>query len=280
MRKKLKNNSDAMSFLDHLEELRWHIIRAVIGILVFAIAAFVYHEFVFDWIIMAPQTPEFFTNFQMCRFGKWIGIEALCINSEPLEIINIKLAGQFTTHISVSIIGGVIAAFPYIFWELWSFISPALHDNEKSHARGAVFYSSALFLTGVLFGYYVLTPLAVHFLGSYSVSDLVENKISLDSYIATVTSVTLACGVIFELPVVIFFFSKIGLVTPKLLKHYRRHAVVVVLIVSAIITPPDVFSHILVALPLMLLYETGIGISRRVQRKHEKVEQNTIKLIE
>jgi len=258
-----------MSFLEHLEELRWHLIRSIAAILILAIVAFIFNEIVFDVIILAPKNPDFYTNRMLCTLGHMVNVPALCINSHPFEIININMAGQFSTHIMVSVIAGIIVAFPYIFYEFWMFFKPALYEKEKSVARGAVFYSSTLFLLGVLFGYYVIVPLSVHFLGSYSVSPEVENQINLISYISTVSSVTLASGLIFELPVLVFFLTKVGLVTPEFLKRYRRHAIILILILAAIITPPDVFSQILVCFPLIFLYEIGINISRRVLRREE-----------
>lgn len=263
----MTNNENDMSFLQHLEVLRWHILRALLGILIFAIAAFVFHRIIFDVIILAPKTPDFFTNRYLCEFGNMVGVKALCINSVPFKIINIKMAGQFTTHIMVSMVVGLVVGFPYVFCEFWRFVKPALYANEKKNARGAVFFTSMLFLLGVLFGYYVIVPLSVHFLGSYNVSDSVENTINLGSYISTVTSVVLASGIIFELPIFILFLSKAGLVTPRFLKRYRRHSIIIILLLSAIITPPDIFSQILVSLPLVILYEAGIIISRRVERK-------------
>jgi len=265
-----KRDSKAeMSFLEHLEELRWHLIRSFAAILILAIVAFIFNEIVFDVIILAPKNPDFFTNRMLCALGHVVNVPALCINSRPFQIININMAGQFSTHIMVSVIAGIIAAFPYIFYEFWMFFKPALYEKEKSVARGAVFYSSTLFALGVLFGYYVIVPLSVHFLGSYSVSAEVENQINLISYISTVSSVTLASGLIFELPVLVFFLTKVGLVTPEFLKRYRRHAIILILVLAAIITPPDVFSQILVCFPLIFLYEIGINISRRVLRREE-----------
>ena len=180
------------------------------------------------------------------------------------------MAGQFATHITVSLVIGLIIGFPYLFFEFWRFVRPALYSNEKKHARGSIFYTSFLFALGVLFGYYLITPLSVHFLGSYNVSSQVLNQINLSSYISTVTSIVLASGVIFELPILIFFLSKIGLISPEFLKKYRKHAVVLMLVLSAIITPPDIFSQVLVCLPLLILYEVGIGISKRVQNQQAK----------
>lgn len=267
--KEQQQEDNQMSFLEHLEVLRWHLMRSVIAVLVFAVAAFIFYDFIFDYLILAPKNPDFFTNRMFARVAEFTGVEALKINTAPFQVININMAGQFATHISVSLVAGIIASFPYIFYEFWCFIKPALYSNEKKHARGSIFYTSFLFALGILFGYYLITPLSVHFLGSYSVSDQVMNQINLKSYISSITSIVLASGVIFELPVLIFFLSKIGLVTPDFLKKYRKHSVVLILILSAIITPPDIFSQVLVCLPLMLLYEIGIKISKRIQKKQQ-----------
>ena len=262
-------NENEMSFLEHLEVLRWHLIRALLGILVFAIIAFIFKDIVFNKVILAPKMPEFITNRLLCEFGRMVNILKLCINSRPLEVISIKMAGQFTMHIMVSLIAGLVVSFPYVFSEFWRFIHPALYSHEKNHAKGAVFYSSVLFLLGVLFGYFVIVPLSIHFLGSYSVSDQVTNQINLISYVSTIASVVLAAGIIFELPILVYFLTKAGLVTPEFLRKYRKHSLVLILALSAIITPPDIFSQILVAFPLIILYEAGISISRRIVRKRQ-----------
>jgi sec-independent protein translocase protein TatC len=259
-----------MSFLDHLEELRWHIIRSLLAIFVLAVVAFLAKHIVFDKIILAPKTPEFWTNRMLCKLGQAFNIQRLCINSKPFDLKSIYMAGQFMAHIKISIIAGLTLGFPYVFYEFWKFIKPALYQNEKQHARGAIFYISLLFACGVLFGYYIISPLSVNFLGSYSVSDMVENQINLMSYVSTVTSVTLASGIVFELPAVIYFLSRVGLVTPEFLRKYRRHALILILVLAAIITPPDVFSQILVSLPLIFLYEISISISKRVQHSFEE----------
>jgi len=265
-----KNKETDMSFLGHLEVLRWHLMRSFVAIFVFAILAFIFYGIIFDTIILAPKTPEFITNRLLCEFGNWVGVSTLCINAQPFQIINISMAGQFSTHIMVSFVAGFLLAFPYVFWEFWSFLRPALYDSERKHTRGAVFFSSLLFAMGVLFGYYVIIPLSVHFLGSYSISSQVVNQINLGSYISTVTSIALASGIIFELPILIFFLSKAGLVTPEFLRAYRRHSLIVILALSAIITPPDIFSQILVSVPLIILYEIGIVISSRIARKESE----------
>lgn len=260
-------HKENMTFLEHLEDLRWHLIRAFASVIIIAIVAFIFSDIVFNHIILAPKNPDFFTNKMLCLLGDKVNISKLCINSEPFQIINIKMAGQFTIHITISIFAGIIIAFPYIFWEFWNFIKPALYDNEMKHSRGAVTISSLLFLMGVLFGFFIITPLSIHFLGSYNVSDQVLNQINLKSYIGTVTSVTLAAGVIFELPILIYFLSKAGLVTPDFLRKYRRHAIIIVMVLAATITPPDIFSLMLVTFPLILLYEAGIVISKKIVKK-------------
>ena len=258
-----------MSFLEHLEELRWHLVRSILAIMVFAVAAFIFKDFIFSQVILAPKSPEFFTNRMFCALGNMVNIQKLCINSNPFQVINTQMAGQFMTHMMISIIVGIIVAFPYIFYEFWRFLRPALYSKERQHARGAVFYSSFLFILGILFGYYLIVPLSVNFLGSYSVSEEVTSMINLRSYINTVASISLASGIIFELPVLVYFLTKIGLVSPEFLKKNRRHSFIVILTLSAIITPPDIFSQIMVCFPLVFLYEIGISISRNVIKKEE-----------
>jgi sec-independent protein translocase protein TatC len=185
-------------------------------------------------------------------------------------MINIKMSGQLTTHIAVSMVAGLILAFPVIIGEFWKFFRPALHANEAKHARGAVLASTLLFFTGVLFGYFMLAPLSIHFLTSYKISADVVNQINVRSYIGTVSSICLATGLVFELPIIAFFLTKIGIITPNFMRKYRKHSIVVIFVVAAIITPPDIFSQALVAIPLLLLYEVSIMISARVVKKKEK----------
>jgi sec-independent protein translocase protein TatC len=266
----LKTEYSEMSFLEHLEELRWHIIRSAFAIMIFAVVAFVMKDLVFNTIILNPRTPEFWTNRMFAKLADLVGTDALKINQQPLELISIKMAGQFMTHIWVSIIAGFIIASPFVFFEFWRFIKPALYDTEKKYAGGAVFFTSVLFLMGILFGYFLIVPLSVHFLGTYNVSGEVTNQINLKSYIGSVTSISMAAGVVFLIPIFSYFLSKVGILTPQFMKTYRKHAYVVMLLISAIITPPDVFSQIMVCFPLVFLYEIGIFISRRVVKKREK----------
>jgi sec-independent protein translocase protein TatC len=272
-----KKNDGEMSFLEHLEELRWHIIRSIVAILIFMIVAFVFKNIIFDKIILAPKNSGFITNRLLCEFGRFISQlmhssnpDMLCINTKPFNMINIKMSGQLTTHIAVSMVAGLILAFPVIIGEFWKFFRPALHANEAKHARGAVLASTLLFFTGVLFGYFMLAPLSIQFMKSYKISADVVNQINVRSYIGTVSSICLATGLVFELPIIAFFLTKIGIITPNFMRKYRKHSIVVIFVVAAIITPPDVFSQALVAIPLLLLYEVSIMISARVVKKKEK----------
>ena len=272
-RKKNKDTDGDMTFLQHLEELRWHIIRALIAVVAGAILAFMFKNIIFDHVILAPNNPDFITNRLLCRLADVVNAPALCINQNPIELISIKMSGQFTTHINISLVAGLIMAFPYVFWEFWSFFRPALYEKERKYARGAVTMASLLFITGILFGYFIISPLSINFLGSYRVSDLVNNQINITSYIGSVTSVALSAGITFELPIVVFFLARIGIVTPEFMRKYRKHAIVVVLILAAVITPPDVFSLILVSIPLILLYELSIFIAARVIRKRTEKDK-------
>jgi len=263
-----------MTFWEHLEQLRWHIVRSIAAVVILAIVAFLNKDFLFNQIILAPKTSEFITNRALCEFSKWIASywtaispDALCIENFNLKLINIKMAGQFLIHMYISFFAGIIVAIPYIIYEIWKFVKPALYKHEQQHTRGAVFWSSFLFLVGISFSYFLIVPLAVMFLGSYNVSASVENQIALTSYISTVVSLTFAVGVVFELPIFVFFLTKVGIVTPDLMRKNRKTMIIVVLIVSAIITPADVFSQVLVAVPLLGLYEISIIISKRVYRK-------------
>lgn len=260
-----------MSFLQHLEVLRWHLVRSISAIFIFAITAFVSKSFIFDTLLLGPKTGDFWTYRMLCRASEKFGLsDLLCITDIPFELINISMAGQFTTHIVVSIIVGLIAAFPYVIFEIWRFIKPGLHKSERKYATGIVFYTSVLFMIGILFGYYIIAPLSVNFLGGYHVSDMVTNQIDLNSYFSTLATLVLASGIVFELPIFIYFLTKIGVVTPDSLRQYRKHAVVGVLILAAIITPPDVSSQVLVFFPLMVLYELSIWVSALVLRNEEK----------
>ncbi|PCH67400.1 MAG: twin-arginine translocase subunit TatC [Bacteroidetes bacterium] len=264
-----------MSFVDHLEVLRWHLVRSVSAIIVVGIVAFLNKRFVFDEIILAPKSIDFFTYKMFCLLSQKLQLGgSFCLEEIPFIVSNIRMTGQFTIHIMVSVVLGIVIASPYLIWEIWRFVKPGLHQSEKKHTTAVVFWTSFLFLIGVLFGYYLITPLSINFLGSYQVSEEVANQITLGSYISTVTMLTLMCGLIFELPLGVYFLSKIGLITPKLMRTYRKHSIVTILVLAAIITPPDVVSQLLISLPLFLLYEISIYISASVVKKSKTVDDD------
>lgn len=262
-----KEKEKEMSFLDHLEELRWHIIRSISAIFVIAIAVFLSKNFIFS-ILFAPKQDDFFTYRLFCRIS-----EMTCFGPPEFELITRQLGEQFFTHIKVSLWVGLILAFPYVFWEIWKFIKPGLYKNEVKAARGIVFYCSILFILGVLFGYYIISPFAITFLAGYSVGSEALSKPTLSSYVNYMTMFTIPTGVVFELPIFVYFFSKIGLLTPALMKKYRKHAIIIILILAAIITPPDIMTQFLIGIPIFILYEIGIFISARVQKKAQKAEK-------
>jgi sec-independent protein translocase protein TatC len=266
-----KKPTNEMSFLDHLEELRWLLIRCTIAVLIGATVAFFFSDFIFDQILFGPKNPDFITYRIFCDLSQEFGLDkSLCVTEIPMRIQSREMGGQFSAHMWTSITAGFIVSFPFILYFFWNFISPALYQNEKKYARAFVILASLLFFTGVLFGYYLIAPLSVNFLANYNVSNEIFNDIDLASYISLLRSSTVACGIFFELPVIIYFLTKIGLVTPTFLRTYRKYVLIIVLILSAIITPPDVLSQVIVAIPIMILYELSILISVVVLKNKEK----------
>ncbi|RDC65737.1 twin-arginine translocase subunit TatC [Adhaeribacter pallidiroseus] len=256
-----------MSFIDHLEELRWHLIRSVASILVFATGAFLSKDFIFHDLILGPSRADFFTYRKLCELGAYLGRPEVCIDKISFTLQSREMSSQFTTHMTVSAIIGLVLAFPYTFWEIWRFIKPGLYEREQKNSRGAVFFVSLLFFTGTLFGYFIAAPLSINFLASYQVDPSILNEFDLASYISTLTTMTFSCALMFELPMIVFFLAKAGLVSPEIMKLYRRHAIVVILIIAAVISPPDVMSMMLIAIPLLLLYEVSIYIAKAVRKK-------------
>ena len=268
---KAKSDPNEMSFLDHLEELRWHLIRSTIAVVVIGSIAFLMKKFIFDTILFGPSQMSFPTYRMFCDIATAIGFDsAFCADELPFTIQSRQMAAQFSAHIWTSIWAGVIVGFPYILYELWKFISPGLRDNERKNSRGFILIASLLFFLGVLFGYYIVAPLSINFLGTYQVSELVLNEFDLDSYVGTIKAAVLACGIMFELPIIIYFLTKVGLVTPEIMKKYRKIAIVIVLILSAVITPPDVASQIIVSIPVLILYQVSIYISKVVLKREAK----------
>jgi sec-independent protein translocase protein TatC len=260
-----------MSFLQHLEALRWHLIRASLAVIILGFAAFIAKDFIFDTLIFGPKKADFFTYELFCNISKMMGQgTSFCIDELPFRIQSRAVSGQFSAHLWTSVTAGFIIAFPYILFEFWRFIQPGLLQHEKNNARGFIAIASFLFFLGVLFGYYIVSPLSINFLGSYTVSDQVFNDFDLDSYISLLRASVLSSGLIFELPILMYFFTKIGLVTPALLKNNRKFAIIIVLSISAIITPPDIASQIIVTIPILILYEVSIIISKIVHKRQLK----------
>jgi len=260
------SNEKEMSFLDHLEELRWHILRSVAAVLVFAIICFIFKDFVFG-LILGPGQEWFPTYKFLCNIS-----DITCMTPPKFEVRPIQMGEQFFAHIKMSFWVGFIAAFPYIFWEVWRFIKPGLYKHEQKAARGIVAACSFLFLCGVMFGYFVIAPFAISFLMGYQVSPDVYTSPTLASFINYMTMLTIPTGIIFLLPVVIFFLAKVGLITSDFMKKYRRHAFVLVFIMAAVITPPDVLTQILIGIPIYILYELSIHLAKRMEKQRAKEE--------
>jgi len=265
---KPESPKEEMSFLDHLEELRWHLMRAVLSIFVFAVIAFIGKSFVFNVILFGPSRTDFLTYQLLCDLSQLINSKVLCIETLPFTVQSRTMTGQFAMHIMASIVIGLVCAFPYAFWEIWRFVKPGLYPEEVKVSRGATFYVTMLFLTGVFFGYYVVSPLAINFLSNYQVDPSVINEFDITSYVSTLAMMVLACGLMFQLPVVVYFLAKVGIVTPALMRTYRKHALVVILIVSAVITPPDPITQIFVSLPIFGLYQISIYIAAAIEKKN------------
>lgn len=263
-----------MSFLDHLEELRWHVVRSAFAIVIFMIVAFIFTGWIFDNIIFAPSKPSFPTFQALCRLGEYTGAkDKLCVDQIPFKIQSRFMTGQFTMQFLSAFVIGLILAFPYVFWEIWRFVKPGLHIKERLVTRGAVFWVTFLFTLGILFGYYVLCPMSIWFFSSYTISDVIVNEFDITSYVQTIVALVFGSGLLFQLPVVVYFLTKIGILTPQFMRKYRKHAVVIILILAALITPPDPLSQTIIALPLYILYEVSIFVSAGVLRRKRKQQE-------
>lgn len=261
-----------MSFFDHIDALRGHLFRSAIAIIALAVVAFVNKYILFDVILFGPTRPDFWTYRLLCDWSfRLTGSDEYCVKEMGFVLSNISMSGQFTQHLFIAFISGLILAFPYVLWEFWRFIKPALNTKEKNYAKGLVFFSSMLFFTGILFGYFFLSPLSINFLGSYKVSELVSNEINLESYISFISTLTFATGLIFEMPILVYFLSKIGLIGSSWMRKNRRYAIVVILILSGVLTPsPDVASQVMMFVPLYGLYELSIFVARAVEKNKNK----------
>jgi sec-independent protein translocase protein TatC len=268
----MKNSQEKeMSFLDHLEALRWHLIRATLAILTIAIVLFVYQKEVYEYFLLAHLNNNFPAYAWLCEFSRIFGIESgFCNVNYPLVLQSLSPTDQLSNAMWTSAILGFVIAFPYVLFEIWSFISPGLSVKERKSSRGFIVISSFLFFMGVTFSYFVISPLSVYFFFNYQITDMIQNNFNFSEYISMITNTMLGVAIVFELPIIIYFLTKIGLVTPEFLRSSRKYAIVIILIVAAIITPPDVASQIIVAIPIMILYEVSILISKLVIKKEKE----------
>ncbi len=267
-----KKKEHDLTFWGHLDILRKYLFRSIIAIFVLAIVAFFYKDFIFNTIILLPSDTKFITYRAFCKIGTLLNIDGLCFQPFKLELINTEIGGQFRYHLLISTIAGIIIAFPYIAWQMWLFIKPALKEKELKSSRGIIAYISGLFLFGVLFGYFLISPLSINFLATYELSSNIKNLISIDSYISILTILTLAMGIVFELPVLIYFLTKIGLLSSSFLRKYRKHTIVIIAILAAFITPSgDAFTMTIVALPIWILFEISIFVSKKVEKNRKVI---------
>lgn len=255
-----------MSFLDHLEELRWRLVRIAIFIVTIAIGLWIFQEWIMDHVFLSMKNPDFISFKLICDY---IGV---CVEEVPVKMQSMKVSGQFSYALMMSILGAIVISFPFIFYQIWAFVKPGLRKNEKNMAKGIVFYVSVLFFTGISFGYFIVAPLCIQFFGSYKISDKIQNIFTINSYMSTILSTVFYSGLLFLLPVVSYLFTKLGVLNADFLRKYRKHAIIVILILSAIITPPDLISQIIVGIPIALLYEAGIMVSSNVEKKMKNQE--------
>jgi sec-independent protein translocase protein TatC len=263
-----------MSFLDHLEELRWHLVRIFIAILIVAIAVFFFKDYVYQDFLLAHINPDFITYKGLCQISKLFSDHPdICTPKFPDTLQAIEPMAEIMNLIWVSLILGFILAFPYIMYEIWRFVSPGLHKNERKGSRGFIFVSSFLFFTGVVFSFFMIAPLTAYFVYHFEITGVIEKNFSFNSYISMITNLLLGISLVFELPILVYYLTKMGLITPEFLKKYRKYSLVIVLIFSAFITPPDVTSQIIVAIPILILYEISIAVSKKVIKKQKKKEK-------
>lgn len=268
-----KSEKAEMSFIEHLEVLRGHLFRSVLAIAAGAVIFIIYNDFFVKEVLMGPTHASFPTYKALCHIGQSLGLgDTMCMNDIDLKMQSTTVSGQFSMYLTLIFIGGIIVAFPYIFWEFWRFIKPALTEKELSKTRGVIFWVSLLFFLGVIFGYFVIAPYTVNFFANFQLDENIENRWTITSYMDTLIPLILGTGLAFQLPLAMFFLAKAGLMSPKFLRQNRKYAIVIVLIVSAIITPPDMISQIICTIPLMILYEISIWLTVKVQKEKEAEE--------
>ena len=275
MAKSLFNRKSAtgeeMSFIDHLEALRWHIMRALLAVLLGAIVVFVYMDFFFDKVIMGPTRSNFITYRVLCAASHKLGLgNSMCLDDIKIDFISTEMSSQFMMSFTIAFVGGLVIAFPYVFWEFWRFVKPALTKKELKRTRGVIFWVSLLFFSGISFGYFLIAPYTVNFFAAYTLSPMIKNTFTFNDYLDNIISLVLGTGIVLQLPLVVFFLAKVGLLTADFLRQSRKFAVVIILVIAAVITPPDVVSQLIVTIPLWLLFEISISIAARVNKEQEK----------
>mgnify|MGYP003335710885 CR=1 FL=1 len=252
-----------MTFLQHLDELRWRLVRIAIVVIMVAIVIWIYQEWIMNHLFLSLKDKNFVSFKFLC---KYLGV---CVENTTVKMQSMTVSGQFNYAMMMSVIGGIIISSPYIFYQIWAFVKPGLKKNEISASKGLVFYVSLCFFSGIFFGYFVVAPLTIQFFGSFQISPEIENNFTIGSYVGTIISTVFYTGLLFLLPVASHILTKIGLIGPEFLMKYRKHAIVVILIISAIITPPDMLSQIIVSIPIIILYEIGIWVSKRITKKKQ-----------
>ena len=267
-----------MAFVDHIEALRWHIVRALAAIIICTIAVFINIEWIFSNVILGPASSDFISYDWLCSLGKLLHIDVLCMDAVNVQFQNTQLSGQFMMSFSSSFMIGFIVAFPYVFWEVWRFVKPALKPKELEHTKGIVFWASLLFLLGICFSYFIIAPFTINFFANYQLSPEFDNIITIANYYDTMSDLIIGMGIVFELPILVYILAKAGILTPAFMKDKRRYAIVIIMLLAAVITPPDWFSIFLVAIPLVGLYEASIVVTARLNRKaiKEAKEQETL----
>lgn len=269
----IEKPTQEIGFVDHLEALRWHLVRMAVALFICSVVAYIYVGEIFDYIILAPTHKEFPSYVWLCKLGEMLHVDSLCLEDVKISFQNTQLSGQFMMSFSAAFLFGFIISFPYLVWELWRFIRPALTERELKNSRGIIFWVSLLFFFGVWFGYFIITPYTVNFFAAYTLSSQFQNIIKIDDYLDSVMSLVLGTGLVFELPVAVYFLSKLGILTPSFMRTYRKYAIVIILVIAAVITPPDAVSQIIVTIPLWILYEISIYISGRVQKERIRKEK-------
>lgn len=293
MNRQTETSDTSMGFWDHLAALRPHLVRGAVAVVVVAVAAFLAKGWLIDTVLFGPRSADFPTNrfllatgYALQSFCDWInswsglslGIDtgAFDVSNLDFSVINTRMAGQFNLHLKISLIAGLVVGMPYVLWEFWRFVKPALTPREIAATNRFVLWSSLCFFAGLLFGYFVLTPLSVSFFINYRASASIVNMIDVGQYLQTVVTASVSSALVFQLPLVVYFLTRMGLLSAAFLKRYRRHAFVVLLVVAAIITPPDIFSLVLVIIPLYWLYELSIRLAARVERREAATEKAAV----